>query len=131
MVYSAPAQAGGGAVVTADVVAGEALAAGDWVNIYESGGAARARKASAGSAGREAHGFVLDAAGSAATAVVHLAGINTAVVGQTPGPVWLSTGAGAGAAAAPGGAGQVVQRVGTAISATAVAFEPTVPITLA
>lgn len=115
---------------TAAITASEALAAGDWVNIWNSTGA-KVRKADAASAGKEAHGFVLAAVANGAAATVYFEGTNTQVTGQTAGNVFLSTTAGQGVAAAPTGSGQVVQRIGVAISATAVNFERSQPIVLA
>lgn len=115
---------------TASIQASEALAAGDYVNIWNSGGA-RVRKADATVAGKEAHGFVLAAVASGSNATVYFEGTNTAVTGQTPGNVFLSTTAGLGAAAAPSATGNVVQRIGFATSATAVNFQSQPPITLA
>jgi hypothetical protein len=112
------------------VTASEALAAGDFVNIWESTGA-KARKADATTAGKRAHGFVLAAVSGGASATVYLEGINTAVTGQTPGDVFLSTTAGLASAAAPSGSGNVVQRVGAAVSATEIAFERGEPVVLA
>ena len=116
---------------TASIIASEALAAGDWVNVYSNSGA-KVRKADASTAGKEAHGFVLAAVANGASATVYFEGTNTQVTGQTPGNVFLSASTpGAGAAAAPTAAGQVVQRLGIAISATAVNFEAQQPIVLA
>ena len=50
--------ASGGGADTGTVTTSEALAAGDLVNIWNSSGA-KARKADATTAGKEAHGFVL------------------------------------------------------------------------
>lgn len=115
---------------TAAVTASEALAAGDWVNIWNSTGA-KARKADATTAGKECHGFVLAAVANGAVATVYFEGTNNQVTGQTPGTVFLGTTAGAGQAAAPTAAGQVVQRLGVAVSTTAVNFEPQQHIVLA
>jgi hypothetical protein len=115
----------------ASVQASEALTAGNWVNIHNMTGAFRVRKADATVAGKQAHGFVLASVASGANAQVFLEGTNTAVTGQTPGDVFLGTTAGLGAAAAPSGSGNVVQRLGVALSATAVSFEPAQPIVLA
>lgn len=115
---------------TAVVAASEALAAGDWVNIWNDSGA-KVRKADGSAAGKECHGFVLAAVSSGANATVYFEGTNNQVSGQTPGPVFLGTTAGAGQSAAPTGAGQVVQRLGVAVSATAVNFEPQQHIVLA
>ena len=119
--------------ITADVAAlttSEALSAGDFVNIWSSTGA-KARKADATAAGKEAHGYVLSAAASGAVATVYLEGTNTSVTGQTPGPVFLSITAGGATSTAPSAAGNAVQRIGVAVSATAISFEGGVPIVLA
>lgn len=115
---------------TAVITTSEALAAGDYVNIHNSAGA-KARKADASTAGKEAHGFVLAAFGSGAAATVYFEGANTQVSGQTPGNVFLSTTPGLGTGTAPSASGNTVQRLGIAISATAINFEAQQPITLA
>lgn len=115
---------------TAVIPASEALAAGDWVNVWNSTGA-RVRKADATTAGKEAHGFVLAAVTSGNPATVYFEGTNTQVSGQTPGPVFLQTTAGAGGPTVPSASGNVVQQIGVAVSATAVSFERSVPVTLA
>ena len=107
---------------TASIVTSEALAAGDLVNIWNSSGA-KARKADATVAGKEAMGFVLSSYASGAPATVYFEATNTAVTGLTPGPQFLSTTAGQATATAPSAAGNVVQRVGFAISATALNFQ--------
>jgi hypothetical protein len=108
----------------------EIIASGDYVNIWNSTGA-KVRKADATVSGKEAHGFVLVGAGSGAAVTVFFEGTNTGVTGQTPGPVFLQTTAGLGGAAAPSGSGNVVQRIGFAISATAVNFQSQPPLVLA
>lgn len=115
---------------SASITTSEAISSGDFVNIHNSTGA-KVRKADATVAGKEAHGFVLVGVGSAASATVYFEGTNTGVSGQTPGPVFLSTTAGQAAAAAPSGSGNVVQRIGFAISATAINFQSQPPVTLA
>lgn len=104
------------------ITTSEALAAGDFVNIHNVTGNARARKADAATAGKEANGFVLAGFGSGAAATVYFEGTNTQVTGQTPGPVFLSATAGLATSTAPSTAGQVVQRIGFSVSATAVNF---------
>ena len=115
---------------TAAITTSEALAAGDYVNIWSSTGA-KARKADASTSGKEAHGFVLAAFISGAVATVYFEGTNTQVTGQTPGSVFLSATAGLGATTAPSTAGQTVQRVGFATSATSVNVQSQPPILLA
>lgn len=115
---------------TKTIAASEALAAGDWVNVWNSTGA-KVRKADATTAGKEAHGFVLAAVSSGANALVYFEGTNTQVSGQTPGPVYLQTTAGTGGATIPSASGNVVQNLGVALSATEVNFERGTPVVLA
>lgn len=115
---------------TAAITASEALAAGDFVNVWNSTGA-KVRKADATTAGKEAHGFVLAAVSSSATATVYFEGTNTQVSGQTPGNVFLQTTAGTAGATVPSTAGNVVQNLGVATSTTTINFERGTPITLA
>lgn len=117
---------------TASIIASEALAAGDLVNIYNNAGTANCRKADGSVAGKEAQGFVLAGVASAASATVYFEGTNTQCTGLTPGVQFLSgTTAGLSVAAAPTGAGKVVQVVGFATGATALNFQSNRPITLA
>ena len=115
---------------TSTIPASETLAAGDWVNVWNSSGA-KVRKADAATAGKEAHGFVLAAVTSGNPATIYFEGTNTQVSGQTPGPVFLQTTAGVGGPTVPSASGNVVQQIGVAVSATAVNFERSVPVTLA
>lgn len=117
---------------TASITASENLAAGDFVNIYNDAGDAKARKADASTSGKYAHGFVLAAVDSGDPAVVYFEGPNTQVTGATPGEVFLSaTTAGGFTSSAPSTAGQVVQKIGVATSATSINFEWLHPIVLA
>lgn len=108
------------------------LGAGDAVNIFDSTGTPKVRRADA-SNGRPAHGFVKAAFADAATATVFKEGTNDQLTGMTAGIVqYLSaTTPGAVTATAPSTAGQVVQRLGVAFSATDLDWEPVQPITLA
>lgn len=116
---------------TASIASSENLASGDWVNIWNDGGTPKVRKADATTSGKQAHGFVLSAVTSPASATVYFEGTNTGVSGQTAGDVFLATTAGTGTATAPSGSGNVVQKIGVAVSATAVNFEASNPIVLA
>jgi hypothetical protein len=112
------------------ITTSEALSAGDWVNIWNSTGV-KVRKADATATGKKAHGFVLAAASSGGSATVYFEGTNNQVSGMTVGgEVFLHTTAGAGSNTAPSTAGNVIQRIGIALSATEVSFEPDEPITL-
>lgn len=115
---------------TALITSSEALVAGDLVNVWSSSGA-KVRKADPATAGKEAHGFVLTAFASGASATVYFEGTNTSVTGLTPGPQYLGATAGKATNAAPTGAGKVVQRVGFATSATTLNFNAGEPIVLA
>lgn len=116
---------------TATITASETLAAGNWVNVWNDASTAKVRKADATTAGKEVHGFVLSAVTSGNPATVYFEGTNTQVTGQTPGPVYLQTTAGAGGTTIPSASGNVVQQVGVAVSATAVNFERNTPVVLA
>ena len=115
---------------TAAITASEALAAGDLVNVWNSSGA-KVRKADATTAGKEAHGFVLAAASSSASATVYFEGSNSGVTGLTPGKLYLSTTAGGVTSTAPSGSGNVVQVVGFATDTAAMNFQSTTPVVLA
>lgn len=116
----------------ANLVTSENLSAGDYVNVYDNAATPTARKADATTVGKEADGFVLEAVTSPAAVNVYFEGTNDQVTGQTVGAtVFLQTTAGGGDATVPSASGNVVQRLGRAISATAVSFEAAAPITLA
>lgn len=114
----------------ATLTTSEAVAAGDLINIWDSSGA-KARKADATVAGKEAHGFCLVGAASGASVDVYFEGSNTALTGLTAGKRFLSTTAGLTTGTAPSGTGNVVQVVGFAVSATAMNFNSGTPIVLA
>lgn len=117
---------------TVDIVASEALAAGDLVNIYNNASVANCRKADGSTTAKEAHGFVLAAVISTGTATVYFEGTNTQATGLTPGRQYLSaTTAGKSSITAPSTAGQTVQIVGFATSATAFNFQSGTNVTLA
>jgi hypothetical protein len=106
------------------VTASEALSAGDFVNIWDNMGDANVRRADASVAGKEAHGFVLEGFASGTPATVYFEGTNHQVGGQTPGPVYLSDIApGAANGTPPTTAGHIVQRLGVAVSASAINAE--------
>ena len=112
--------------IAADVAlveASENLSAGDFVNIYDASGA-KCRKADASTAGKHAHGFVLDGVTSGNNATVYFEGTNNQVTGAVPGDVYLSDATPGGfTSTAPSGTGKVVQRLGVATSATSINFE--------
>lgn len=122
----------GVALQTEAIVAGEALAAGDFVNIFDNAGARTVRKADASNA-RAAHGYVLASVTNGQTATVFKTGSNTGVTGLTSGQQrWLSAATpGASSAAAPTPtSGQIIQLLGYADSATSILFEYDEPTTV-
>lgn len=121
--------------VAADVkvmTTSENLAAGDFVNVYNVAGVATARRADGSTTGKIANAFVLAATTSGTNATLYFVGPNTQVSGATPGVVFLSaTTPGGFSSTAPSAAGQTVQRLGVATSATEINFTPAAPLTLA
>ena len=117
---------------TASIVASESLAANDLVNVWNDSGTPKVRKADATASGKEANGFVLASVSSSATATVYFDDRITGLTSKTPGArQYLSTTPGAMTETAPSTAGNIVQCIGVAYSATAVDFEPQEPIELA
>lgn len=118
---------------TASIVASEALAAGDFVNVWSDVGVAKVRKADAAAEGKRAHGFVLSAFALNATALVYFEGRNTQLATLTIGATYYLSAATPGTVSttAPATAGNVVQAVGSAYSATAINVELGEPVTLA
>lgn len=105
----------------------ENLTAGDFVNFYNNGGVINIRKADATTNGKPADGFVLANVTSPANATAYLISAkNTAVSGLTVGArYYLSTTPGLITATAPVTAGNIVQWLGKAKSATEFVFENT------
>jgi hypothetical protein len=116
------------------VVASEALSAGDFVNLYDSGGGViKARKAAADASGKECDGFVLAAVANAGNATVYFEGQNNQRTGLTPGARYYLNDATPGSVTLTpvSGTGKVHQYIGKAVSAVVLQFEPDEPITLA
>lgn len=118
---------------TKTLAASEALSAGDFVNVWDDSSTPKMRKADGSAAGKEANGFVLAAVESAAEGTCYLTGVNNQLTGLTGGTVYYLSEATPGAATgtAPSTATNIVQRLGKAVSATELSFEPSDPITLA
>jgi hypothetical protein len=117
---------------TTTAITSEALAVNDLVNVYDNTGTPTARKADATVEGKEATGFVKAAFGSGATATIYMSGnIITGLTGLTAGRRYLATTAGASTATAPSASGNVSQKIGDALTATTILFEPEEPITIA
>lgn len=107
------------------------LAAGDLVNVFSDGGVMKVRLADASSAVAPANGFVLSAFTTGQTALVYWGGLNSAITGATAGPNYLSTTPGKITTVAPSASGNIVQRIGWAITATNMFFTPREHILLA
>jgi hypothetical protein len=118
-------------IETKSIQASENLSAGNLVNIWSSAGQFRVRKADATAAGKEANGFVLASVTSGQSAQVYLEGTVTGLSGLTPGRYYLSTTPGEITDTVPSNAGNVVQYVGNAVSATEITFEATDGVILA
>lgn len=115
---------------TQTIVASEALVAGDFVNIHNVSGTPNVRKADS-SNNRPANGFVLANFASAASATVHLGGMNTARSGLTPGLLYFLSTAGGVTTTAPSTTGHIIQEIGVASNATTIQFDYDAPTTIA
>lgn len=108
--------------------ASENLAAGDLVDIWDDAGTLKVRKAdaSAASAGKKADGFVKAAVTAPANATVYFDGEISGLTGLTLGAEYfLSDSTPGGITATPvTTAGNLLQSVGVAKSATTLSFEP-------
>ncbi len=109
--------------LTLTIVASEALAASDLINIWNNSGTRNARKADASNT-RPAHGFVLSSVSNGGDATVYLQGELTGLTGLTIGQVRFlsSSAAGQSTATAPA-ATAILQEVGVAVSTTSILFE--------
>lgn len=105
------------------IASSENLSAGDYVNIWSDAGTAKVRRADASTSGKHAHGFVIDTTASGADAQVYFEGRNSHLSALTPGDVYLSTTPGKVTSIAPSGSGQIVQKLGVAVSGTTVNTE--------
>lgn len=113
-----------------NIISSENLSAGNLVNIFNNSGTANVRRAD-NSNGRKVHGFVLASTTSPAAALVYLEGTITGLSALTPGAQEYLGTAGAATETPPTGTGVLSQQIGTAISATEIAFAPQMTITLA
>lgn len=103
----------------------ENLVAGNFVNLHDNAGTINVRKADATTNAKPADGFVLANVTAPANATVYLISAkNTAVSGLTvAADYYLHTTAGGVTATAPSTAGNIIQRLGKAKSATELIFE--------
>jgi len=103
--------------------AAEDLTAGDLVNIFDDLGTTKVQLADA-SANKQADGFVAEDVTNGDPAEVFNSGVNTGVSGLTGGlEYYLSASTPGGiTATAPTGSGNLVQRIGKAVSTTSLQF---------
>lgn len=113
------------------ITASEALAANDIVSVWNSSGA-KVRKANATDSTKIGIGFVDAAVSSSASATVKFAGIISGLSGLTIGAdYFLSTTGGGITTTPPSASGNIVQKIGTALSATELLFAPGAAVELA
>jgi hypothetical protein len=98
------------------LLAGENLAAGDFVNIYSGG----VRKASNNDTTKQAHGFIINTVSTGASVTVYYSGLSTSNTGLTTGARYFLGITGGEVTTPPTAAGQLSQEVGVAISTTAI-----------
>jgi hypothetical protein len=115
-------------------VASEALAAGDFVNIYSNAGTMNVRKADAsGGVAKKADGFVLAAVLNAGTATVYYGNLNNQKTGMTVGARQYLSGTTPGGTVEtpPSTTGHIAQPLGKSIAATQMIVEIQEPVVLA
>lgn len=104
--------------------ASEDLDQWDWVNIWDDGGTAKARKADASAFGTRAMGYIRNNYLTAENAEIFAEGIMPGFVGLTIGaPVFLSLVSGETTQVPPTATGEIWQKVGEAVSATEIRVE--------
>jgi hypothetical protein len=108
------------------LTASENIAAGALINVWDNAGVAEAQNANATDATKPADGFAVVAATTGQQVQVMLPGqVDTELTGLTPGALYfLDVNPGGVVATPPSTAGNLVQQVGKAISATSLIFNP-------
>lgn len=107
------------------------LAASNLVNLFNDAGTIKARQADNSSAATFANGFVLNPYTAGQDATVYFGGLVSGLAGLTPGIAFLHNVPGASHHVVTTTSGAIVQKVGLAINATTLYFEPKEPILLA
>lgn len=107
---------------TVSLTASEALSAGDFVNVWDDAGTPKMRKADATTTGKAADGFVLSSVTSGSSGTFYALGeLNDGLSTLTVGAIYyLGTTAGAAVTTRPSATGNVVQRLGRAISTSSI-----------
>lgn len=118
---------------TVTAVASAAISAGMLVNVYSDAGTLKLRPADSTSTGSKADGYATAAIAASASGTVNLGpGKITGLSGLTIGSDYYLGTVGAAVDTPPSTAGNVVQYVGKATSATELDFQPsTMPVTVA
>lgn len=119
----------GGGAAALSITASERVVAGSMVNIWASSGA-KVRNANATTSGQEANGYVLVTTATNDIATVYTSGTLSGLSLTGGSTYYLSVTNGAITATPPASAGNIVQSVGKAVSATQLAFLPGTPIQL-
>lgn len=116
---------GSGSSDKKSIMAGETLVAGDFINIYDLAGSPRVRKARADMEGYSANGFIFADVNAGAMVDVYFKGLNSVLTGLTPGLAYFIHASLPGGVShtAPSVVGNVIQMVGTAVSATELAVK--------
>lgn len=112
------------------VTASVAISAGNFVNLDNNSGALSMQLADC-STGLQADGYVLAAVAASASGTVYLNDQNTALTGMTPGTTYYLSTAGGISTTPPTTSGYINQVVGKSLSATALQFRTSQPVTLA
>lgn len=111
--------------------ASEDLAAGDFVNIFDDAGTFKVRKADASAANKRiAHGFIKATVTAGSNVTVYFEGVNDQLSGLTVGEYYLdpeNPGNAALYSSITWASGDIVQRVGNAVSAAEISFEGAFP----
>ena len=110
---------------TVVIQASEALSAGQFINIWQSGSDTRVRRASASSTITRADGFVKEDVASGSDATIFISGINTNVEGSinVGGKVFLSATPGQGRAVPPTSVNNIAQYLGICTDDNTVAVD--------
>jgi hypothetical protein len=107
-------------------IASETLAASSLVNVYNDNGTVKVRKANATDNTKPCTGYVLRPVSTSDSVyiITQQGSVITGLSGLIPGTVYYLSATGTLTAAAPSTAGNIVQRIGTALSTTSLIFEP-------
>jgi len=106
------------------VPAGEALTAGDFVNLYSNAGTLTARKAVADDVTKLCNGYVLASVAGTENVIVYTGGVNTALSGLTAGTTYFLSTTTGGTVVSTQPTSGIAQSVGFAVGTTAIMFNP-------